>query len=452
VGVGFRLGFIRVDRGVKYGAALFILIFLSLGVPGYTETFGLDECIELALEKNPELEQEQINLEAALRATRRKWANFLPKISLTGGVSYSDMLFGSSPPNAQASPFDFSVGFSLSLPLNAGVAQAMKRTDLVLDSSRLNNEMVKDNIILQVKKAFYSLLTQRENLGLLKENVRLAEEQLAKAETNYENGLISERVLLQSRLGLENTRVHYNQKLVEYEKQKRDFFLLLGFESGEEVKLEGDIDFRIIDFDAEELIEKRLLQRKDILALQNKIDLTENAVVQSKRYTKTPSLNLSGKWTGAIQNPFQDSLNFGLTISVPIDSLIPGSKDDQDIEALEDDLKKNRIQLENTLRSAKLSIKNLAAGLKSAEESLRLSEMQIDISSRYYELAEEGFNFGTVERLELEQARQDLLNAKQQLLAGRYQYKLIQLDLLAALNLPEVSGAAEGAYKHEKEK
>lgn len=443
---------------MKHGRIIIILIFFS-AAPAFSDTFDLDECIALALEKNTELEQSKIDLDAALRATRRKWANFLPVISISGGVSYSDMLFGDpsaagglSPPAASSSPFDFSVGFSVSLPLNAGVAQQMKRTDITLESSRINNEMVKEQIVLQVKKAFYSLLTQRENLELLKENVRLSEEQLEKAESNYENGLVSERVLLQSRLGLENTRVNFNQKQLEYENQKRDFFSLLGLEADKEIKLADESELQIVDFDAEKLIETYLLQRKDIMALQKGIKLIENSIVQTKRYTKTPSVTLSGRWTGTIQNPFQDALNFGLTLSVPIDSLIPGSKDDQEIEALEDDLKKNRIRLDDTIRTARLSIKNLVARLKSAEESIRLSEMQVDISTRYYELAEEGSKFGTVERLELEQARQDLLNTKQQLLAIEHQYKLIQLDLLSALNLQDLSGISQGAYTNEAEK
>jgi outer membrane protein TolC len=59
----------------------------------------------------------------------------------------------------------------------------------------------------------------------------------------------------------------------------------------------------------------------------------------------------------------------------------------------------------------------------------------VQIAERTYELTEQGFQQGTVEFLALEDTRNSMAEARQQLLTDELAYKTMSLDLAAALNL-----------------
>jgi outer membrane protein TolC len=61
--------------------------------------------------------------------------------------------------------------------------------------------------------------------------------------------------------------------------------------------------------------------------------------------------------------------------------------------------------------------------------------MQVNIAERAHQLTEQAFQQGAVEVLTLEDARNDLTAARQQLLSAELAYKLGLLDLKSAVNV-----------------
>jgi len=152
-------------------------------------------------------------------------------------------------------------------------------------------------------------------------------------------------------------------------------------------------------------------------------------------------LNLSTQWRGTPETggglgaPFTDSVTGSITLNIPIDSWIPGTRQDQTIRAASAEIEKAYLDLQSAETSAKTQIRSLVLNLGNTWESLGIARMRVEIAERTVEATELGFRNGLIEFRELEDRRNDLTDARQRLLQGELSYQSLLLDLAAALNV-----------------
>jgi outer membrane protein TolC len=395
--------------------------------------------VERAAAASLVLRQQAVDLSLADYGADHLWAEIFPSFSLTTGLSYGSPLFtGESFRDGNGGVYSFSLG--LSLALNAGVSAGMKRIALAYRMELLNYESARRQLEIGVAKNFYALLAEEEHLGLLREMLLLAERQLERHRIGRTNGLVSELTELRSSLGAETARYNLYAAQAVHEAALREFLDLLGIEEEGPFRLEGTAAFTPVELEEEALIREYLPKRPDILSRQQAIEMRELEKKQNSLSARAPSLNLSAQWrggspsTGSLGGNFTDNLSGSLTLAIPIDPWIPGTKAGQALRGDEGELEKARLDLRDAERSAKSQIRSLAAGLRNSRESVGMARLRLRIAERAYELTEEGFMNGTVESLVLEDARNDLVEARQGLLREELAYRTLILDLAAALN------------------
>jgi multidrug efflux system outer membrane protein len=192
--------------------------------------------------------------------------------------------------------------------------------------------------------------------------------------------------------------------------------------------------------DPEKLILEYLPKRPDIVSQRQiieRLELNKNVTTNSLR---SPTLGLSTQWrgspgTGGLSAPFTDSLSGTLNLTIPIDSWIPGTRQNQNIRAANTEIEKAKLDLQNTETQAKTQIRSLISNLNSTWESLEIARLRVSVAERTVEATSIGFRSGTVEFRELEDRRNDLRDARQRLLQGELSYQSLLLDLAAALNV-----------------
>jgi outer membrane protein TolC len=96
---------------------------------------------------------------------------------------------------------------------------------------------------------------------------------------------------------------------------------------------------------------------------------------------------------------------------------------------------KARLDLQSAEEAAAAQIRSLAAGLRNSWDGIEIARLGLGFAERSYELTEQGFRNGTVESLRLEDARNNLVNARQRLLQTELSYFNMILDISAALNI-----------------
>jgi multidrug efflux system outer membrane protein len=298
-------------------------------------------------------------------------------------------------------------------------------------------------VIINISKTFFGLLTDKENLAILEGNRRLAEGQLEKSAVSFRNGLIRELDYLQSQLSLESARLALSRAEATYAVNLGEFLVLLGLAQDAPVSLEGTVEITRIEAEAEALIREYLPRRPDIISQRQAIETLEYTEKQQALSSRSPSLGLSATWRGGPGNnsgfpgEFSDTFSGGLTLNVPVDSWIPGTKSSQSIKSAGANVEKAKLDLKNTETNAMKEIRTLTTNLKNSWGNIEIARLRVDLAERTYRLSELGYQNGTVEFQDLETSRNTLASIRQQLLEGELIYKTRMLSLSAALNIEQ---------------
>lgn len=344
--------------------------------------------------------------------------------------------------------WNLSTSLSMSLMLSAQLVFGIKATILDYESGRLSLETAKKKLARDVKKQFYNILLMEEQIELMRAKIATAEDRYEQARINYENGLVSEYNKLRAQVALENMRPGLEDMLVGYQSMLLGFKQQLGLPNRVDIELEGSIEAEPIALKADPLIDAYITNRLDIQSLVKQLEILRN----SRDVTiagMTPSVALTLSFDPAFANdPFEDpwfedvendwaqrSGMFGITVSVPLQKLLPFSSTWVELANTKDNIEKMQTGLMQAVRGAELEIETTVMKLKKSLESIEAMKMNVDLAKRAYDMAEEAYNAGNRELLEVKDAEDDLRDARVKLLAEKYNYSAGLLDLEYALNV-----------------
>jgi multidrug efflux system outer membrane protein len=408
----------------------------------------LDRAVDLALENSIDLQKLFIDLSNAEYASRHVWSEFFPGISTSLDLRYgSTPLFtGGGPQDAfwenGADNLNYTASLRLSLPLASSLSPAMKITRLAYQTSLSDYENARRLLGLDISGTFYSLIAEKEKLSLLSDTRTLADKALEKSRTSFRNGLVGELTYLQSQLSAETAHLDFSRAGASYADNLGKFLVLLGLDQNTPVIPDGRITITRLEADPEALIREYLGARPDIIKARREIERLELVLRQKVRDGRVPSLNVVANWQGGssaqdggIIGDFSDTLSGSLTLNIPLESFFPGTKANQTIRTANADLEKARLTLKNTENEAMTAIRSLTTNLKNSWGSIEIAQLRVQLAERTYQLTEQGFQNGAVEALVLEDTRNNMTEARQQLLDDRLAYKKMMLELSYALNI-----------------
>jgi outer membrane protein TolC len=232
-----------------------------------------------------------------------------------------------------------------------------------------------------------------------------------------------------------------------YRQAVQGFKMTLGMELDREIELEGSIDAEAVDVDADQLIDRYLADRLDIQSMLVSINSLENQLKATKLQVYTPQLILgysldptfggdpwSDPWFGGDFEWNQRSGMFRATIALSLDGFLPFSQTQVGMRDLKDSIELSRIGLMQTIRGAEMEVDATVEQLKKSRDTLKALELNVDLARRAYEMAEEAYNAGSRELLEVENAEIELKTAQVEVLKEKYNYLSALIDLEYQLN------------------
>jgi outer membrane protein TolC len=316
-------------------------------------------------------------------------------------------------------------------------------------NSLLNYEQARRILINQTSKTFYSLIAQNERLVFLEGAMRLALDQLERDRIARQSGYVGELDYLSAQVSAERAKLSHTRALTDYRNALGKFLVALGLEASETVTLEGNPEIAKLDLNPDMLITERLAQRPDIIAQHNKIDRLKTARTESFLSTKGPSVNLSASWRASIKGGFDDLINAGVSVSIPIDPWVPRTKGDQLVKNSKANYDIAVLELKDLENNARQDIRSYTDSIANTWTEVEISRLQASYAQRAYQLAEQAYRRGTMNFLDFETARNRLSDAQQQLLQSELNYKILVLDLASALNMEEDELIKYSRYRDE---
>lgn len=430
----------------------------------------VSDAVNYALTNSKSLKSAQIDLEMKKRANANSWNTFIPSVSISGtmartnvstkydtlksnlktlGVSPEAFGYEDNEANRWAAVGNLGIEWTFSLAQidSIKVAKAMYEQGLISWEQTVKTTEV------NIRKLFYALLLQQENLLIQKKLMNNAKDRWNQAEINYKNGLVPELQVLNARVNYENKRPSILQLEQELKQNKDTFALLLGLPYGKDFEITGDIAVKYHNFDANQLYEKYLENRLDIQNLKKNIELLKIQLEAKQLATWTPAfvLNWGSKktiqdidesWFGDTKlggSNMTEGGNLSLTLAYNISNWLPMSANMQAIKDIKQNIAKAELGLEQLKQNAEIEIHKLVDNIEKSRANIKAMNNNIELANKAYELTLKAYKSGTKELLDVRDSESSLSQAELGLTSEKYNYISALLDLEYAIN-EKISG------------
>lgn len=415
---------------------------MSATVSFSQKQWTLKECVDRALEKNINIQQNKLNLELAKKEVEISRGNFLPNLNANTG---SNVNFGTgfSPVTNSRVATSF---FGGSLNMNSGITvfngfrntNTYKQAQLGVESSLYDLQKIENDISLFVVNGYLNVLFAKENLIVAKVQYEISKNQIEAAESRFKSGVIPKGDLL----NVESTAATNLQTLVAQENALD--LALLNLAQLLQVSAEG-FDVSSVDVGtptanlfyktSTTVYEKSLERLPEIarakLAIEN-ADL--NIAISKSAFLPSISaqVGLSSNYgfnlnlpTGFNNTPFADQLvdnfgyGFGFNMNVPIfNRFQTKNRVAQSIinkEIFETRLESEKLNLQQTIEQAFLDV-------KTALKTYEAAKISLESQQEAFKNAQESYNFGAMTLFDFDQVRTRLVNAESALIRSKYDY------------------------------
>lgn len=174
-------------------------------------SYSLEEAIQIALERNPQIRAAKSRLRANKLGIRVAQTNFLPTVGLSVSYSRDNEFLNRVFTRHLDRDYNVIVGLSVGFNVFNGLADKAEldrqHTNYLIAEENL--EETKRNVVAEVKRAYLNLQAYRDIARLNQENLRSAEEDLRLAEERYRLGSGTLLEVIDAQVALTRARATY---------------------------------------------------------------------------------------------------------------------------------------------------------------------------------------------------------------------------------------------------
>jgi outer membrane protein len=266
----------------------------------------LKQTIEAAIKANLRLQQSQDEVEAAQANKKARTTEFFP--TLNARYSYlkrdnpTTTVFGTPQTglvDVLVNPEDeYNFVTSFNQPIFTGFAlfNQYKIASLGLDVAEFLEKITRQNVILDAKNAYYSVLKTQKLVDVARDTVKQIAAQKDVAENMYQVGMSPLNDLLQSQVQLANAkqRLITAQNTMEIAKSK--FNTLLRKPVNAPVVIADILDYTSFEYDIDYCLTRAEANRLEIQVADLEVQIAgKNYKLSQRDYY--PAVNLTGTWT-----------------------------------------------------------------------------------------------------------------------------------------------------------
>lgn len=401
----------------------------------------LEEIIDFALRNRASIQQAYIDEEIGEREIASALSGWFPQISAIGSYNNNIIIpttvigdqvikMGQNHTSAVVLQADQQI-------LNPGLIQAAKAAKFIRERNTLQTENAEINMVVEVSKAYYDLLTSHEQVKIIQENINRIQKQLDDANARYETGIVDKTDFKRAQISLSNSKADLKRvnELLNY---KYAYLKeLIGLQADQPIQLAFDnqsMENEVLLDTTQRVVYENRVEYQNLLTLKQ----LQGINTQYNKWTFLPNISASynyawdfrnNQFNGLYQQNYPRSI-FGINLSLPI---FQGTKRIQEIRKSQ--LQEERIdwdifQLQQRIHTEyELAMATYKANLN----DWKVSRENVALSEEVYEVIKLQYNAGIKTYLDLMLAETDLrtsqinhLNALYALLSGK-------LDALKAL-------------------
>ncbi len=408
---------------------------------------SLEQCLDYALESRPAVEQARIDEAIGEREINAQLAGWLPQVSAQFNAqhnfklqttAFGDQLITIGRPNTSNLLLQASQTLYSNDVLLAARAAGVQR--LQLDQNTIDTRI---NTVVEVSKAFYSVLLTQEQLRILEENIARLEKQYRDARSRYENGLVDKTDFQRASITLANTKSDLKRTRELTGARKAYLKQLMGYPAERELELEYEYSRmqEQITIDTTQIVEynnriefQRLRTQEQLLSLNTSYYRLGFLPTVSAFYNY--NFLYFGDNLGDLYGTSYPTSAIGLSVNLPV---FQGTRRVQNLRRAQ--LQEQRLEVESKeLRNViNTQYQSALAEYKSDLYEWQTLEQNVEIAGEVYNVIKLQYDEGIKTYLELIVAETDLRAAQLNYYNALYQVLESKLDLQKALGTIEVN-------------
>jgi len=367
---------------------------------------NLAQCIEIALDRNPETHESWQRIRAAAAGVGQARAAYLPTVGFTAGASRSDQVILDGRQNT--GPLNiFDAGFGLRYLLYDGGARSAGLQGAeaeLLDAGFQHNATLQD-VALNVEEAYYRVLADTALERVADQTVVQTQYHVDIARARHDNGLVARSDVLKA----ETEKANADLLLVRARSQVRiargELASAMGLkptESFQAAELPLDVHQREAA-DIKRLMDEAAAGRPELQAALARV-ASERARLKTMkaRYWPEITLNTDYGWRDRTFLPTQPEWSLGVGVSW---SLFEGFNRDSSVRRAQSDLAGSIAQHQRLLRGVELEVWTAYSQLTEAGQAIEAAHVLVASAEESARVAEGQYKNGTASILEVTDAQ-----------------------------------------------
>lgn len=401
----------------------------------------LVDCIKLAITHNPRIMSAISNAEIYKTKVGQAWANYFPTIG--AGVSYSrnDMLMTMSGGGMYGNMMNRRYGMYYVPTLSANLllfdfgktkagADMAKRT---YESSRFDAETSIEQVIYNVKVAYYNMIFAQIQKVVYEDTVKDYELQLKQAKAYYQIGKKAKIDVTTAEYNLGNAKVNLIKAKNTLELASVQLANAVGIPELEQVILKDKLNTKEYNVDFKNLIEIAEASRPSLLSAKKKMDAAELGVRSAKR-AFTPDIRANGSYDrGGPQMNTDYGYQAGIQLSYTGLNLMMLKKQ---VDEAKSTYKKCLADFEIEKQNVYLEVKSAYISLLNSHDSLEVSKLALQQAKEQQYQAYRRYQVGLGNAIEFKDAENTYLNAQLSYYSNLLEYNVNAAELERVIGAP----------------
>lgn len=421
-----------------------------------TLVLTLKDAVTMSLERNWDVQISQKDILKAEEQINEAYSNAYPRLDFTGRYSRNiklPVMFIS--PNTAFNPSDqtltfeigsknsFDAGITLSQVIySQKVNTAIKIADEYAQMSKAGNKATKQEVTLNVKKTFYTVLLMKEMVKVSRQGYEVAKANYDNVSALYKQGVASEYDHLRAEVQMANTQPLLIQTENNLELTKNALKNLLGIDLKKSIEVKGEFIFEDIPGNILEETELTAVAKSPLvrqLSIQESL-LDKNITIERSEYY--PTLALFGQYQWQSQDNtlklknylWANSIMFGLQLNYPIfDGFRRGARVEQAI------IDKNKVGLTRRKLEEGIAIQVQQSVMKMEEAKKRINAQQKSLqqADKALKISQTRFKSGVGTQLELIDTQAALTFANTNYASAIYDYLIAKAEWEYSVSIEE---------------
>ncbi len=397
------------------------------------EILDIDKCIEIALQRHPDIKAYQYNALANESKIKQARSSYYPQVSFSSGYSNTR---ATSMPDVTGKSFKEYIGTTtikqtiFDFGKTSSQVEVQKNT---AEASVFETENITKEVIFNVKKAYYSLLRAKKQRDLAMEIVKQYEHHLAQAKALYEVGTKPKIDVTKAEVDLSNSKLNLIKAENGVKIAKVALDNAMGIPEAPDYDIKDSFEINKIVLSLEEALQRAYENRSDLKSLREKLQSAKVSVELAKKDyypTLTGKVTYSIPRTGSFYE--EDKWDASVTLSVPLFSGFSTVYKVQEAKANFESAKYNEESLRQRIY---MEVKEAYLNIIEAEERIKTAEIALRQAKENLELARNRYAVGLGSSVEMTDSMASYANSNFEYIQALYDYKIAEANLVKAMGM-----------------